>query len=59
MPEAFILENVRGLMNHDKGNTFSVIKKSLKELGYKIFYEVLNSKNFGVPQNRKNLYCGI
>lgn len=56
MPQAFILENVKGLTNHDKGNTFKVIKQSLNNLGYSIFYKVLNSKDYGVPQNRERIY---
>jgi DNA (cytosine-5)-methyltransferase 1 len=55
-PQAFILENVKGLINHDKGRTFETIKDSLKNLGYSIFYEVLNSKDYGVPQNRERIY---
>ena len=56
MPRAFILENVKGLINHDKGKTFKIIKKSLKDLGYSLFYEVLNSKDYGIPQNRERIY---
>ncbi|WP_413862189.1 DNA cytosine methyltransferase [Methanobrevibacter sp. UBA417] len=56
MPKAFLLENVKGLVNHDKGRTFKVIKNSLKNLGYTIFYKVLNSKDFGIPQNRERIY---
>lgn len=55
-PKAFILENVRGLVNHDKGNTFKTIKTSLENLGYTVFYKILNSKDFGVPQNRERIY---
>ena len=55
-PEAFLLENVKGLTNHDKGNTFKVIYSVLTEkLGYKVFYKVLNAKNYGVPQNRERI----
>lgn len=56
LPKAFILENVRGLVNHDKGKTFNIIKKSLQNLGYSIFYEIINSKDFGIPQNRERIY---
>jgi len=52
----FILENVKGLTNHDKGRTFKIIQKLLIELGYKIEYKVLNSINFGVPQMRERIY---
>lgn len=55
-PKAFLLENVKGLLNHQKGQTFEVIKNTLDELGYKIYYQTLNAKNFGVPQNRERIY---
>ena len=55
-PKAFILENVKGLINHNKGNTFATIKNSLIELGYNIYYKVLNSKDFGIPQNRERIF---
>ena len=55
-PKAFLLENVKGLVSHDKGNTFKVIKKTLEdELGYSIFSEVLNAKHV-VPQNRERIF---
>lgn len=50
------LENVKGLLNHDGGRTFGVIVASLDELGYDIQWECLNSKNFGVPQNRERIF---
>ena len=50
------LENVKGLLNHDGGRTFGVIVASLDELGYDIQWECLNSKNFGVPQNRERVF---
>ena len=50
------LENVKGLLNHDNGRTFGVILASLDELGYDIQWECLNSKNFGVPQNRERVF---
>ena len=54
---AFLLENVAGLVNHDKGNTFKVIIKTLeKELGYTVFHKVLNAAEYGVPQRRERLY---
>ncbi len=55
-PKAFLLENVKGLTNHDKGNTFKVIRRSLLNLGYSVFYKVLNSKDYGIPQNRERIY---
>lgn len=55
-PKAFLLENVQGLTTHENGETLRVIVKSLEEIGYKVFYKVLNSANFGVPQQRKRIY---
>jgi DNA (cytosine-5)-methyltransferase 1 len=55
-PQVLFLENVKGFKNHDKGNTFRVVKETLEELGYRVFSEVLNAKNFGVPQNRERIY---
>ena len=52
-PEIVFLENVKNLSTHDKGRTLSVILNNLTELGYKVSYEVLNAKDFGVPQNRE------
>lgn len=55
-PKAFLLENVKNLKNHDKGRTFEVIKNTLeKDLSYKIFYKVIDSKGF-VPQHRERIY---
>ncbi|HLD55737.1 MAG TPA: DNA cytosine methyltransferase [Candidatus Nanoarchaeia archaeon] len=55
-PKAFFLENVKGLINHDKGRTFSTIKKKLTELGYELHYQVFNSKDYGIPQNRERVF---
>ena len=55
-PQAFLLENVRGLTTHDQGRTFNTIINSLEKLGYGIHYLLLNSSNFGVPQNRVRIY---
>ena len=55
-PKGFILENVEGLVSHDSGKTFSVILDTLHSLHYKVSYRVLNSKDFGVPQERKRIY---
>lgn len=55
-PKAFLLENVVGLVNHDKGNTLKVIQESLIEEGYSISYKVLDSADFGLPQHRKRIY---
>ena len=50
------LENVRGLFSHDEGNTFQTILRTLDELGYDCQWQMLNSKNFGVPQNRERVF---
>ncbi len=55
-PKAFLLENVRGLKTHDQGRTFSTIIQHLHDLGYGTTDIVLNSSEFGVPQNRVRLY---
>lgn len=55
-PAYLLLENVKGLLNHDKGNTFATIISTLDELGYDCEWSVLNSKNFGVPQNRERVF---
>lgn len=55
-PKLIFLENVKGFKNHDKGNTFKVVKQTLEEMGYKVFADVLNAKYFGVPQNRERIY---
>ena len=55
-PKVLFLENVKGFKNHDKGNTFKVVKKTLEELGYSVFTDVLNAKYFGLPQNRERIY---
>jgi len=72
-PECFVLENVKGLINHDHGKTFKTIISLLSDnggtvngqmsipyfsdgLGYHLYYSVLNSKNYGVPQNRERIF---
>lgn len=50
------MENVKGFKNHDKGKTFSVVKNTLEDMGYDVFSEVLNARNFGIPQNRERIY---
>ncbi len=55
-PKVIFCENVKGLTMHDKGRTFKVITKTFEDLGYKVFFRVLNSKDFGVPQNRERIY---
>lgn len=51
-----VLENVKNLLSHDKGNTFARIKNELDEAGYTLFYKVLNSADYGVPQRRNRLF---
>ena len=55
-PKAVFCENVKGLYIHDKGNTFKVIKNEFESIGYRFFYKILNSKDFGVPQTRERIY---
>jgi len=55
-PKIVLLENVKGLLNHNKGETFSVILEALDELGYETQWMVLNSKFFGVPQSRERVF---
>ena len=55
-PKVFIFENVQGMLSHDKGRTWSVMQNIFNELGYSIFYKVLNSKDFGVPQHRNRIF---
>ena len=51
-----MLENVKGLVSHDKGKTFETIKKSLANEGYELFFQILDSSDYGVPQVRKRIY---
>ena len=55
-PKYLFLENVKGLLNHENGITFETIISTLDELGYDVEWQVLNSKNFGVPQNRERVF---
>ena len=55
-PRLLLLENVKGLLSHDKGRTFGTILHTLSELGYDCEWQVLNSKDFGVPQNRERVF---
>ena len=55
MPPAFMLENVRNLMAHDRGNTFRIIKEHLESLGYHVYAKVLNALDYGVPQKRERI----
>ena len=56
MPKVVFCENVKNLVNHDKGCTFKKIKDVLEDFGYAVFYKIINSKDFGVPQNRERVY---
>jgi DNA (cytosine-5)-methyltransferase 1 len=55
-PQAFIFENVRGLVSHDSGQTLETIKNEMTSRGYSFDYFVLNSSNFSLPQNRVRVY---
>jgi len=55
-PKILLLENVKGLLSHDKGQTFRIILQTLDNLGYDVEWQVLNSKHFGVPQNRERVF---
>ena len=57
-PKVFIFENVKGLINHDKGNTWEVIRHTFEDYcGYQIFFKILNSKDYGIPQHRERIFC--
>jgi len=55
-PRYILFENVKGLLNHDKGKTFTIILKMLWKLGYYVEYGLVNSRFFGVPQNRERVF---
>lgn len=56
-PSVFVFENVKGLLTHDKGKTWkNVVLKDFESIGYKLYYEVLNSKDYGIPQHRDRLF---
>ena len=55
-PRIILLENVKGLLSHEDGRTFQTILRSLANIGYRVEWQVLNSKNFGVPQNRERVF---
>lgn len=56
-PKMFLLENVKGLKSHDGGKTLTTIENALRELGYTIKWQILNSYDFGLPQYRERWYC--
>lgn len=55
-PKVFIYENVPGMINHDNGNTWKVVREIFESLGYKFYFQILNSKDYGIPQNRQRLF---
>lgn len=55
-PKVIFCENVKGLVIHDKGRTFKIICDTFRQLGYTVHHQILNSKDFGVPQNRERIY---
>jgi DNA (cytosine-5)-methyltransferase 1 len=55
-PKGFLLENVSGLVTHDKGNTLTTIIETLEEMNYSVNYKILDSADFGVPQKRQRIY---
>ncbi len=55
-PKAFLLENVKNLKSHDKGNTYRIIEKTLKDLNYAVKTVIFKAKDFGLPQNRERIY---
>jgi len=55
-PEMVLLENVKGFKNHDKGTTLQTVVETLQNMGYRTYYDVLNARDFGLPQNRERIY---
>ena len=55
-PKTFIFENVKGLLSHDSGKTWNAILKTFQSLGYQVEHNVLNSRDYGIPQNRQRLF---
>jgi DNA (cytosine-5)-methyltransferase 1 len=55
-PKVFIYENVKGLTNHDQGRTWHVVQEVFKNLGYKIHTQLLNGKDYGIPQHRERIF---
>lgn len=55
-PEVFIYENVKGLTHHDKGQTFKVVLNTFDDLGYKYHYQIINSKDYDIPQKRDRIF---
>lgn len=55
-PKVFIYENVKGLINHDNGKTWEVVKDVFHSLGYDLHFQIMNSKNYGIPQHRERIF---
>ena len=55
-PQLILLENVRNLARHDQGKTLQVIRSTLEDLGYQVYYKILNASHFELPQNRERIY---
>lgn len=55
-PQVFIYENVKGLINHDEGRTWRVVQDVFEQLGYKIHSQLMNSKDYGIPQHRERIF---
>lgn len=57
-PKVFIFENVKGMLNHDGGKTWKTIKTTFeKDCDYDVYFQVLNGKDYGIPQSRERIYC--
>ena len=57
-PKVFIFENVRGMLNHDKGRTWNTILETFeRDCNYQVYYQILNGKDYGIPQSRSRLFC--
>ncbi len=57
-PKLFIFENVKGMLSHDKGKTWKTIKDTFeKDCGYDVYFQVLNAKDYGIPQSRERIFC--
>ncbi len=57
-PKVFIFENVKGMLSHDRGRTWRVIKHTFEDYcGYNVYYQVLNGKDYGIPQSRERIFC--
>ncbi len=57
-PKIFIFENVKGMLSHDKGKTWRTIKETFeRDCGYQVYFQVLNAKDYGIPQSRERIFC--